>query len=208
MLIQFPLSICQGRGRLFSFPNISNSQQRSRSKTVAFPSEVLKPRQSPCVSAGFPAKAGTRCQMHKLFLSHYPYLYSSFKSCCKSPRFIFPISLLHSSKQSLDPNLMQDFVFDEVESRNSSSSVTRIAQSSSKTNELINQAEHTKRNESTVQISHPWPEWVDLMELLLKRGYFTSNMNPFLNGELGTKEMNWIRTACLNFARDQLGLVR
>ncbi|KAF2308411.1 hypothetical protein GH714_006903 [Hevea brasiliensis] len=103
---------------------------------------------------------------------------------------------------------MLDFVFDEVESLNSSSSVTQIAQSSSKTNELINQSEHTKRNELNVQISHPWPEWVYLMELLLKRGYFNPNENPFLNGELGTKEMNWIRTACLTFARDQLGLMR
>ncbi|KDP38108.1 hypothetical protein JCGZ_04751 [Jatropha curcas] len=59
-----------------------------------------------------------------------------------------------------------------------------------------------------VQISHPWPEWVNLMKLLIRRSYFEINGNPFLNGELGNKEKNWIRTACLNFGRDQFGLIR
>ncbi|CAK7326800.1 unnamed protein product [Dovyalis caffra] len=62
--------------------------------------------------------------------------------------------------------------------------------------------------ESTVQISHPWPEWVDLMELLLKKGYFEPGGNPFKNEELGSKDVNCIRTACLNFARDRFGLIR
>nr|GMD72548.1 zinc finger protein VAR3, chloroplastic-like [Ipomoea batatas] len=58
-------------------------------------------------------------------------------------------------------------------------------------------------------ISHPYPEWVDLMETLLKNGYFASVGSPCLrNNELGNKDSNEIRTACLNFARDQFGLVR
>ncbi|KAJ6312723.1 hypothetical protein OIU77_014281 [Salix suchowensis] len=62
--------------------------------------------------------------------------------------------------------------------------------------------------ESTVQISHPWPEWVDLMELLLRRGYFEADGNPVGNKELGSKDVGCIRTACLNFARDRSGLIR
>ncbi|XP_051149022.1 uncharacterized protein LOC127263826 isoform X2 [Andrographis paniculata] len=68
------------------------------------------------------------------------------------------------------------------------------------------------RNEErayNVQISHPWPEWADLMEKLLRNGYFDGNGNPFAHGgELGNKDANCIRTACLNFARDQYQLIR
>ncbi|XP_019059027.1 PREDICTED: zinc finger protein VAR3, chloroplastic isoform X2 [Tarenaya hassleriana] len=50
-------------------------------------------------------------------------------------------------------------------------------------------------------ILHPWPEWSELMELLLKKGYF---------GEAGSasKGSNRIRTSCLNFARHHFDLVR
>ncbi|KAK9277769.1 hypothetical protein L1049_007316 [Liquidambar formosana] len=57
-----------------------------------------------------------------------------------------------------------------------------------------------------VQISHPWPEWVQLMERLLKKGYFEAD--PFQSGEMGAKDSNRIRTACLNFARDRFDLIR
>lgn len=65
-----------------------------------------------------------------------------------------------------------------------------------------------KESDSGV-ISHPWPEWVDLMEKLLKNGYFAGVSNPCLrNNELGNKDSNQIRTACMNFARDQFDLER
>ncbi|MED6224229.1 hypothetical protein PIB30_081953 [Stylosanthes scabra] len=54
-------------------------------------------------------------------------------------------------------------------------------------------------------ISHPWPEWIHLIDFLLKRGYFVSN------DELNCtpKELsNAIRTACLNFGRDHFDLLR
>lgn len=47
------------------------------------------------------------------------------------------------------------------------------------------------------------------MEKLFKNGYFDESGNPFANnGEVGNKEANLIRTACLNFARDQYQLIR
>ncbi|GAV64798.1 zf-RanBP domain-containing protein, partial [Cephalotus follicularis] len=46
------------------------------------------------------------------------------------------------------------------------------------------------------------------MEFLLKRGYFDGDGNPFERGELGFKEANGIRTACLNFSRDRYSLIR
>lgn len=58
------------------------------------------------------------------------------------------------------------------------------------------------------QISHPWPEWVDLMECLIKKGHFHAEGNPFENPHLGIKESNLIRTACLNFGRDHSHILR
>ncbi|XP_060178990.1 zinc finger protein VAR3, chloroplastic-like [Lycium barbarum] len=60
--------------------------------------------------------------------------------------------------------------------------------------------EPNKQNEFSRKlrlISHPWPEWMNLMDKLLKSGY------------LGNAEMdaNQIRTACLNFARDRFDLI-
>ncbi|KAF8040126.1 hypothetical protein BT93_B2374 [Corymbia citriodora subsp. variegata] len=61
---------------------------------------------------------------------------------------------------------------------------------------------------TAARISHPWPEWVDLMVLLLKEGYFDAEGSPFQNVELGPKESNLIRTACLNFGRDRYDVIR
>ncbi|KAL1216462.1 Zinc finger protein VAR3 [Cardamine amara subsp. amara] len=52
--------------------------------------------------------------------------------------------------------------------------------------------------------SHPWSEWLDLMAMLAKKGYFGESMNPLMS----SKESNYIRTACLNFARHRFTLVR
>ncbi|KAK4754561.1 hypothetical protein SAY87_002665 [Trapa incisa] len=54
-----------------------------------------------------------------------------------------------------------------------------------------------------LNISHPWPEWVGLMEILLRERYFEGIGDPFQTEVLGPKESNFIRTACLNFGRDQ-----
>ncbi|XP_057744921.1 zinc finger protein VAR3, chloroplastic-like isoform X1 [Arachis stenosperma] len=54
-------------------------------------------------------------------------------------------------------------------------------------------------------ISHPWPEWIHLIDFLLKRGYFVANHEL----SFGPKELsNAIRTACLNFGRDHFDLLR
>ncbi|WZZ68636.1 hypothetical protein YC2023_080006 [Brassica napus] len=49
--------------------------------------------------------------------------------------------------------------------------------------------------------SHPWPEWLDLMGMLVKKGYFGETVTS-------PKESNHIRTACLDFARHRFTLVR
>ncbi|PWA85942.1 Zinc finger, RanBP2-type [Artemisia annua] len=53
---------------------------------------------------------------------------------------------------------------------------------------------------SGVEISHPWPEWVELLKKLTKNGYF--------DGLVDGKSSNRVRTACLNFARDRPDLIR
>lgn len=142
--------------------------------------------------------------MHKLFQFRHEYLSFSIKSCYKNPKFLLPISHLHSFSKTQD----LDFIFEEVEVLDSSKPTNQKNQLPSKTNEPSDDSHPSERMESTVQISHPWPEWVDLMELLLKRGYFEAGGNPVGNKELGSKDASCIRTACLNFARDRFGLIR
>jgi len=142
--------------------------------------------------------------MHKLFQFRHEYLSFSIKSCYKNPKFLLPISHLHGFSKIQD----LDFIFEEVEVLDSSKPTNQKNQLPSKTNEPSDDSHPSERMESTVQISHPWPEWVDLMELLLKRGYFEAGGKPVGNKELGSKDASCIRTACLNFARDRFGLIR
>lgn len=65
----------------------------------------------------------------------------------------------------------------------------------------------TARESRDFRILHPWPEWMELMEHLLKKGYFEGQDCPLRNRELSSKESNQIRTAFLNFARDRFYLV-
>ncbi|TVU45411.1 hypothetical protein EJB05_04898, partial [Eragrostis curvula] len=60
---------------------------------------------------------------------------------------------------------------------------------------------------AAVDIAHPWPEWVALMELLLRRGlvdpsaFAASSASP-------SKDANLVRTACLRFGRERPELIR
>ncbi|EPS62654.1 hypothetical protein M569_12135 [Genlisea aurea] len=59
-----------------------------------------------------------------------------------------------------------------------------------------------RESKSSKEVSHPWPEWVALMEKLTQKGYFDQiGRNPFPENGGRNKEANSIRTACLNFAR-------
>ena len=142
--------------------------------------------------------------MHKLFQFRHEYLSFSIKSCNKNPKFLLPISHLHSFSKTHD----LDFLLGEVEVLDFSRPTNQKNQLPSITNEPSDDSQPSERMESTVQISHPWPEWVDLMELLLRRGYFEADGSPVGNKELGSKDVGCIRTACLNFAQDQSGLIR
>ncbi|KAL9324907.1 hypothetical protein ACSQ67_005552 [Phaseolus vulgaris] len=63
--------------------------------------------------------------------------------------------------------------------------------------------------EPSLQISHPWPEWVQLIKCLLHKGHFLHEEgNLFRNTALDAKDCNAIRTACLNFGRDHFHILR
>ncbi|URD80741.1 Zn-finger in Ran binding protein [Musa troglodytarum] len=64
-----------------------------------------------------------------------------------------------------------------------------------------------------VEVSHPWPEWVQLMEHLLRKGYLDHSAlrvdDASSSSSLSaSKDSNLIRTACLNFARDRFDIIR
>ncbi|KXG37731.1 hypothetical protein SORBI_3001G116800 [Sorghum bicolor] len=59
---------------------------------------------------------------------------------------------------------------------------------------------------AAVDIAHPWPEWVALMELLLRRGHV--DPSAFASASLSSKDANAVRTACLQFGRQRPELIR
>ncbi|KAJ7954317.1 zinc finger protein VAR3, chloroplastic-like [Quillaja saponaria] len=142
--------------------------------------------------------------MIKLFCSSFIRRFQHLQS---STNFT-PISLFHCLTKTLAPRTMLELVLDDVEELQSSKLTNEISQSVSETEDPYKRGVYAKAEKSTFRISHPWPEWVNLMECLLKRGYFDGEGNPFQNGEMGTKESNLIRTACLNFGRDRYNLIR
>ncbi|KAF4355443.1 uncharacterized protein LOC115714361 [Cannabis sativa] len=138
--------------------------------------------------------------MYKLFQTNNGYLCSTLRNHFRNLRIFSPISQFHDG---LNPKL--DFVLGEIKEIQSSKPVTVVTQSESDSDDarILTEAENV-----SFEILHPWPEWVDLMECLLKRGYFEGSGNPFRNSQLGHKESKFIRTACLNFARDHFNLIR
>ncbi|XP_061354772.1 uncharacterized protein LOC133299329 [Gastrolobium bilobum] len=115
-----------------------------------------------------------------------------------------PTSLFHSLSRTLAPAWKVNFlVSNEVQEPG-----WRWRSEDSSHCSFVDKEEQ-QQQQPAIQISHPWPEWVDFMKCLFNRGYFDfAEGNPFLNGHLGAKESNVIRTACLNFGRDQFDLLR
>ncbi|XP_075496280.1 uncharacterized protein LOC142533414 [Primulina tabacum] len=125
----------------------------------------------------------------------------SFEAQFQNPRFHSPVSHLHKHVSGKPPitSPANQFIQDEARELRYSDTSFGSASFLPEKSEVLN----------NVQISHPWREWVSLMHELLKKGYFDAIGNPFArNGELGSKEANSIRSACLNFARDQHQLIR
>ncbi|KAL6566329.1 hypothetical protein OROGR_001944 [Orobanche gracilis] len=144
----------------------------------------------------------------------------TLKALIRNPKFRIPVSYIHN-RSSKNPSLYNpaiQFILDEVQECQSSKArfsnpVQREGEESfsspvqNEEQEILHQKQH--KSSSSIQISHPWSEWVDFMERLLRDGYFDEVGNPFAsNRELGNKESNLIRTASLNFARDHYQLIR
>ncbi|XP_030514234.1 zinc finger protein VAR3, chloroplastic-like isoform X2 [Rhodamnia argentea] len=145
--------------------------------------------------------------MHKLFLTSCSRLRNHFQNL----RFV--TTSARSRQYTKTPNLNSELDFTdndvlEVELK----SAKPINPSPQFVPGMENNVHPTEPSKSSMmaaaQISHPWPEWVDLMVLLLKEDYFDAEGNPFQCVELGPKESNHIRTACLNFARDRYDVMR
>ncbi|XP_004244772.1 zinc finger protein VAR3, chloroplastic isoform X2 [Solanum lycopersicum] len=79
---------------------------------------------------------------------------------------------------------------------------TLQSQQTTKQNEEV---EFSRKPNSGIQTPQLWPEWVNLMDKLLKMGCFDGFGNPFGNAQW---DANLIRTACLNFARHRFDLIR
>lgn len=129
-------------------------------------------------------------------------LSQTLKSLPKNPKSVISISNLHTRNKAIISNPAIDFILDEFEDLQSSNPVNIPTQHAARTVEPVDSGS------SSIQNSQQWPEWVGLMEKLMKNGYFDGVGNPFRNGGLiDGKGCNQIRTALLNFARDRPGLI-
>ncbi|XP_041013313.1 zinc finger protein VAR3, chloroplastic-like [Juglans microcarpa x Juglans regia] len=147
--------------------------------------------------------------MHKLSPSGCGHLCSSLRNFFKGHKTLSSITLFSTCAETVGPKSKLEFIINEVEELQCSKSTTQITQTAPETENSSILSLSTKPERMSVQISHPWPEWVDLMECLLKRGCIEGGRAPFGIGEAGdAKERNLIRTACLNFARDRYDLIR
>ncbi|KAL7604780.1 zinc finger protein VAR3, chloroplastic [Lactuca sativa] len=130
------------------------------------------------------------------------YLCQTLKSSPRNPKSMIPISHFQNRKKTQLSNPAIDFILDECADLPSSNPIKKPTQDTPKT------AEPVDAETSSIVISHHWPEWVVLMQKLMKNGYFDVVGNPFRSGELiHGKGCNQIRTACLNFARDRPDLM-
>ncbi|KAL6001367.1 hypothetical protein ACLOJK_007101 [Asimina triloba] len=113
----------------------------------------------------------------------------------KAKSSFYPFSLFHSSRNGLASRSNLDLALKEFEQLQSL--------------KLVEAGEEESHSHSAssqpIEIAHPWPEWVELMELLLRKGCFVGSSGF---GGPNPKDSNKIRTACLNFARDRVGLIR
>lgn len=76
-----------------------------------------------------------------------------------------------------------------------------------------------------VELVHPWPEWIELMEVLAKQNYFDLRRRRADDDELSevkeedqdadadasvdlSREWLTVRNACMNFGRDRFDIIR
>ncbi|XP_022725908.1 zinc finger protein VAR3, chloroplastic-like [Durio zibethinus] len=56
---------------------------------------------------------------------------------------------------------------------------------------------------------HPWPEWITFIEKLKTKGYLVETNNAATSDAAnGYKDMNFVKDACLSFARDRFDLLK
>ncbi|KGN51443.1 hypothetical protein Csa_007719 [Cucumis sativus] len=119
----------------------------------------------------------------------------------RTPKLLTPLVLFHGSNKNLISDSELELDSDNLGYRPPGSRRRWISE------EQVDLREVSKAREFKVQLD-PWPEWVDFMECLSKKGYFEGDRIPLLNAELGAKDFNHIRTASLDFARDRSNLIR
>ncbi|XP_057960671.1 uncharacterized protein LOC131152812 isoform X2 [Malania oleifera] len=151
-----------------------------------------------------------RYTMHKLARTTHGILLPNFKNQLRSLKIFTLAAHLHNTAKTQLQEPTHDFLWNESEELQSSNSLEQETRFARRTEQSSDWSYSTLSagKVSTVQVSHPWPEWVQLMELLLNKGYFEWGESPLQDTELGVKHSNVIRTACLNFARDRFDLIR
>ncbi|KAJ8621442.1 hypothetical protein MRB53_029971 [Persea americana] len=148
---------------------------------------------------------------HKLFSKTHGFL-QILRIESQTPKSLYPISYFHYSKSTQTPDSKLNLALKEIEETQSLKLIEDEGEEGKESQIQRRLLSHSSSpSDSKVEIFHPWPEWVELMESLLKKDYFVGgaeNGFHFSRGDMGLKESNRIRTGCLNFARDRFDLIR
>ncbi|XVF57454.1 hypothetical protein PTKIN_Ptkin06aG0206900 [Pterospermum kingtungense] len=97
----------------------------------------------------------------------------------------------------------------------------------SSSTETVSELEMGKQKGKDVEVVHPWPEWIELMERLVQQNYFDhkrreedkmveglgfdmSNVVEEVKDDAGIdfKDYKTLQTACLNFGKDRFDILR
>lgn len=163
--------------------------------------------------------SATQTFVSPLFLMHHHKLFSKthgflqiLRIESQTPKSLYPISYFHYSKSTQTPDSKLNLALKEIEETQSLKLIEDEGEEEKESQIQRRLLSHSSSpSDSKVEIFHPWPEWVELMESLLKKDYFVGgaeNGFHFSRGDMGLKESNRIRTGCLNFARDRFDLIR
>lgn len=89
-----------------------------------------------------------------------------------------------------------------------------------------NGAEMMEKKRKEIELVHPWPEWIELMERLVHQNYFDHRRKDedkmveelgfnasdlALEDDVGldlAKDFKAVHTACLNFGKDRFDILR
>lgn len=127
------------------------------------------------------------------------------------PRAVFSANADIETAAAIDPKL--GFVVNHIQNLQSDKTEHTASKHLDEEESDVTEEEKGAEFDSKLEIQHPWPEWISLMERLVENNYFESIASSDEDEEGSHtsgmfKDLNRVRNACLNFGRDRFDILR